>query len=305
MNCAAYSPLNLLMPPNPSNSKSALSRQMQHLRQQVDRIDSRILQLLQQRTKLSTRIGETKRRHRAVIYVPERERQLLARVSRLSKGKLPPRAAASIYREILSSSRAAQGQAPIGLLLASAAAVLPSARWCFGACDEFVSKKTWTELASGLTSGSLTLALLTGGDLARVLQSPKVRRDFLARFAVVGDFFPFLEPKVPLTRRIFMITPRMQGIAGEADRLLILIECKSTVNAVKSLLCAMPDRPIFVENVTLHASSTRYGTAALVRLVLPRLLDGAWVTGRMSAENAAVGLAVSLLGVYPGTENGG
>src|SRR5882762_862622 len=120
MNCAGYSPRNPLMPPNNSNLKSALSRQMPLLRQQVDRIDSRILQLLQQRTKLSGKIGEAKRRGGAVIYVPERERDLLARAIRLSKGKLPARGVAAIYREILSSSRAAQGQAPIGLLRASA-----------------------------------------------------------------------------------------------------------------------------------------------------------------------------------------
>src|SRR5260221_14416347 len=113
MNCAGYSPRNPLMPPNNSNSKSALSRQMQHLRRQVDRTDLKILRLLQQRTKLSQRIGAMKRRHRADIYVPEREREPLARVSRLSRGKLPPAAAAAIYREILSSSGAPQGPAPI------------------------------------------------------------------------------------------------------------------------------------------------------------------------------------------------
>src|SRR5271156_1525293 len=114
-NCGVYSLLKSLMPPNNSNLTSVLSRQMQRLRLQVDRIDLKILQLLQQRTKLSGQIGETKRRHREVIYVPERERELLARVVRLSRGKLPSRAVTAIYREILSGSRAAQGQAAIGL----------------------------------------------------------------------------------------------------------------------------------------------------------------------------------------------
>ncbi len=115
MNCAGSNSLNPLMPhPNNNNSTSALSRQMQRLRQQVDRIDQKLLQLLQQRTKLSGEIGETKRRHGAVIYVPERERELLARIMRLTRGKLPARAVAAVYREILSGSRAAQAQPPIG-----------------------------------------------------------------------------------------------------------------------------------------------------------------------------------------------
>src|SRR5471030_1201566 len=113
------------MPPNNNNLKSALSRQMQRLRQQVDRIDLKMLRLLQQRTKLSGQIGKMKRRHGAVIYVPERERELVTRLTRLNKGQLPPRAIAALYREIMSSSRAAQGQTPIGLLQASAPVVLP------------------------------------------------------------------------------------------------------------------------------------------------------------------------------------
>src|SRR5271170_248127 len=152
-NCAGYNLPKSLMPPNNNNLTSALSRQMQRLRLQVDRIDLKMLQLLQQRTKLSGQIGRMKRRHGAVIYVPERERELVARLTRLSKGEPPARAVAALYREILSSSRAAQGQAPIGLLQASASLVLPASRACFGACDRFSPRKKWAELAEGLHTG--------------------------------------------------------------------------------------------------------------------------------------------------------
>src|SRR5271154_7582035 len=161
MNCAGYSLPKSLMPPNNSNLTSALSRQMRRLREQVDRIDLKMLQLLQQRTKLSGQIGKMKRRHGAVIYVPERERELVARLTRLSKGQPSARAVAALYREILSSSRAAQEQAPIGLLQASAALVLPASNACFGACDRFSPKKSWAELVKGLDTGALSLALLT------------------------------------------------------------------------------------------------------------------------------------------------
>src|ERR1700722_10027278 len=178
MNCAGYSLPKFLMHPNNNNLTSALSRQMQRLRLQVDRIDLKMLQLLQQRTKLSGRIGQMKHRHGAVIYVLERERELVARLTRLSKGRLPARAVAALYREILSSSRAAQGQAPIGLLRASAPLVLPASRACFGACDQFSPKKTWTELAEGLDTGALSLALPTGDDLMNALRTKRGRSRF-------------------------------------------------------------------------------------------------------------------------------
>jgi len=288
------------MPPNNSNSTSALSRQMQRLRTQVDRIDLQILKLLQQRTKLSRRIGDTKRRHGAVIYVPERERELLRRVARRTRGKLPARGAIAIYREILSSSRAAQAQPAIGLLRSSAPAVLPAARWCFGACDEFRSLPTWGKLADGLVQGSLVLALLTGADLLRLLQIPSVRKQFLESLTVIGDFSSSTEMEVPLEQRIFSVTLRGEGTPARADRVLILIECKSTVNAVKSWFNFMPERSHHVEQAVLRSGGgARPAFATLVHLSLAKPLRIAKVTGPLQAA----GVPFAVLGLYHGIED--
>lgn len=263
----------------------------------MDQIDLKILRLLQQRTKLSGQIGQLKRRHGAVIYVPERERELLTHAHRLNKGKISARALAAIYREILSSSRAAQGQPPIGLLKSSASAILPAGRWCFGACDTFLPKKTWTEVAAGLQKGALALALLTGADLARVIQAPQARKRFFSRLTIIGDFPPIRDAKVPLAQRIFIVVPRGKGAAGTANRILILIECKSTVNAVKSLVNSMPDRPLHAEHLALRSQ------AALVRLNLARPIEGIHATSQLLTARKSAALSLRILGVYPGTEN--
>ena len=185
-----------------------------------------------------------KRRHGAVIYVPERERELVARLMSLSKGVPQPRAVAALYREIMSSSRAAQGQAPIGVLLASAPVVIPASHASFGACDQFATAKSWPELANGVLTGALSLALMTGDDLAMALATDRWRREFASQLTVVGDFTPAYETGVPLAHRVFIVTLRGEGPLGEGDRILILIECKSTLNAIKSLLHSMPENPI-------------------------------------------------------------
>jgi hypothetical protein len=231
---------------------------------------------------------------------------LFARVTRLSKGKLPAPAATSIYREILSSSRAAQGQAPIGLLEASASTVLAPGRWCFGACDQFLPKKTWKELAAGLVEGSLALALLTGADLAGLLATPDGWGDFSRHLAVVGDFPPALDPEVTLGERIFIVTPRGHGASCQANRILILIECKSTVNAVKSLFNSMPDRPIHAEQLRLRVQPAREETVAtLARLTWPKLAHGIRLSGELLTARKLAGLDLLILGVYPDTENYG
>ena len=311
MNCAGYSLPKFLMHPNNNNLTSALSRQMQRLRLQVDRIDLKMLQLLQQRTKLSGRIGQMKHRHGAVIYVPERERELVARLIRLSKGRPSARAVAALYREILSSSRAAQGQAPIGLLRASASVVIPAIRACFGACDQFSPQKTWVKLVRGLDTGALSLALLTGDDLAGALQAQRRRNEFFERLTVAGDFSPAFDAKASLARRIFIVTPRGNGAALEVNRILILIECKSTVNAIKSLLRSMPDFPIHAEHLTHRArpgrgrTARRRSAAALVWLTLTRPVDGIRATSHLLSARKSAGVPVSILGIYPGTEDYG
>ena len=203
----------------------------------MDRIDREILRLLQQRNKLSRRIGETKRRHGAVIYVPERERELLRRVDRLSNGKLPKRAALAIYREILSSSRAAQGQGPIGVLEAGAKEMVAAAHGIFGASSEFYFTRRWREIAEPLRKEKLALALLTGAELGKILGSEAERNEFAEKFEVEGDF-PDGGGK-GLEERIFVVTPRRAVGAARGDRALILIECKSTGDAVKRQLKSM------------------------------------------------------------------
>jgi chorismate mutase len=273
---------------------------MQRLRLKVDRIDLKILQLLQQRIKLSTRIGQVKRRHGAAIYVPQREGELRARVTGISRGKLPPQAVDAIYREIFSNSRAVQGQAPIGLLSSSAGEIAAPARWHFGACDKFVVEKTWPELAVGIKSGSLTLGLLTGEDLANILKSTPARQHFVTHFEVMGDFTQGLEMDVPLAERILVVMARNQGVTVPVNQALILIECKSTQNAVKKLANSMSNRPISAEELSIRKPSS-----ALVRLTLPKRVDAAQLLDRMLVAGESLDIQISSLGVYPGTENYG
>ncbi len=273
----------------------------------MDQIDLKILQLLQKRTKLSIQIGEAKHRHHAAVYVPERERELLARINRRSQGKaLSAKAITAIYREILSSSRAAQKQAPVGYLAKSASVVIPPGRWCFGACDEFLPCKSWTDVAAGLASGQLAAALLTGAELAQALKKTKDRHEFLVHFTVVGDLHPALESQVPPDRRIFIVTPRDKGASGMANRALILIECKSTGDALKTLLHSMSDRPLHAELWCLQPASTPRGSgAALALMTFSQPLDGIRVTSALVTAFKGAELSGSILGVYPGTDTYG
>lgn len=270
----------------------------------MDQIDLRILKLLQQRTDLSRQIGKAKRLHRAAIYVPEREHELLVRLIRRSGGKPSAKAIEAIYREIFSSSRDAQGQPEIGLLQASAPAIISPARWYLGACDRFVLKGRWTELAHGLQTGTLTTVLLTGTDLARLLQKTLAFRYFLDHLTIIGDFPAGGGPAFPLSQRVFIVAPQRKKVFLETNRALILIKCKSTANAVKSLLHAMPVHFIQAKSLSLRAKPAP-GTMVfnLVRLTLARPVDGIHAANQLLAASRAADLSLSILGTYLGTED--
>ena len=281
------------MPTNNSNSMSALSRQMKRYRSQLDRIDTGILNLLQQRNNLSRRIGEAKRKHGAVIYVPERERELLRRMEELAGRYLPPRTVSGIYREILSSSRAAQRAGPIGLNHARAADLILPARWCFGSCDDFVSFPSWKELADGLLRNELAMALVTVPDLQTILRRGPSRQDFLSRFFVAGDFSLPFDENPTFAHRVFIVTPREGRAFTAAERMVFLIECKFTDDAVKRWIKGMSKRSVQVDYQDVNTGKA----GLLVRLDAPTPL---------TVEQALEGLGdvpTSVLGVYGGFED--
>lgn len=272
----------------------------------MDKIDQKLLRLLQQRIKLSGQIGKMKRRHHAAVYVPERERELIARLTLRSKGKLPPEVITSLYREIMSHSRAAQGQGPVGLLKASSNVVLPAAHLAFGSWDQFSIAKTWPEMAKGLADGKLSAALITGTDLVRALQSPRWRTYFCKRLDIVGDFIPVPMQKTPVAERIFIVTPQPAQPPRKTSRVVILMECKSTLNAIKSLLRTMPTKSIHAEPLIRRALPSRPGSAvALALLTLDKAVSGQQAIDLLVAARNATGIPVSILGLFAVSEDYG
>ena len=240
-----------------------------------------MLRLLRQRTSLSGEIGQAKRRHGAEIYVPDRERELLIRVTAMAEGKLPAAAVTAIFREILSSSRAAQGQPPIGLLASSAAQIEARARCHFGACDAFVTVRDWRELSRQLRAGKLAVGLLTFKDLADALRDP-----YAGGLAVLSDFSDSIGGR-SLGDGVFVVKPAWPAPVG--NRALILIECKPTLNAVKSRVSAMPRAPKLIQFTSLPGRGRKPLTLAALTFGRPVNGDDLTVKGK------PIGL---VLGIY-------
>lgn len=79
-------------------------KELEKLRKEIDEIDDRILKLLNDRSNIVLDIAHIKRNENARFYSPERERQILERLTSLNKGPFPNETLKVIYREILSAS---------------------------------------------------------------------------------------------------------------------------------------------------------------------------------------------------------
>ena len=73
-------------------------------RAKINIIDTEIINLLDQRSKVSLAIGGYKRKRNLAVYVPSREKVILDRLSKKSK-LLPKESIISIYKSIFKASR--------------------------------------------------------------------------------------------------------------------------------------------------------------------------------------------------------
>jgi chorismate mutase / prephenate dehydratase len=77
---------------------------VEKFRKEIDTIDNEILTLLNKRSHIVLEIAHIKRNENAKFYSPERERQILERLTSLNQGPFPNETLKVIYREILSAS---------------------------------------------------------------------------------------------------------------------------------------------------------------------------------------------------------
>jgi chorismate mutase/prephenate dehydratase len=119
---------------------------MQDYRQAIDKLDTQIVKLLNERTRQVLEIGAIKVKAGQEIYAPQRERAVLERICRLNKGPLPGEALRAIYREIMSSALAAEKPMSIAYLGPEATFTHQAALHRFGTSLTYNPLKTIAEV---------------------------------------------------------------------------------------------------------------------------------------------------------------
>lgn len=126
------------------------------LRSEIEKIDARIVELLNRRTELSIRIGAAKRATRCAFFAPAREEELLrslVELNRKTPGPLKKTDLHAIYREIFSRSRTHQKRLTIGYAGGWTARLAAQLR--FGSGEKYVELPSAKTLADALRQGKV------------------------------------------------------------------------------------------------------------------------------------------------------
>lgn len=108
------------------------------LRAHIDRIDEKLLALLNRRARLAMQIGRRKHHTRTSIYNPEREKRILERVVALNTGPLNATSVRPIFREIISACLSLEKQLRVACLGPLGTFSHQAVRQQFGAGSEVI-----------------------------------------------------------------------------------------------------------------------------------------------------------------------
>lgn len=89
-------------------TKQDALRVLEECRLRIDELDLRILELLNERTRVVERIGEVKQAVGLPIYEPKREDQVYANVTGNNGGPLPAEAVKRVFERIIDEMRTVQ-----------------------------------------------------------------------------------------------------------------------------------------------------------------------------------------------------
>ena len=127
------------MPPDMAENSQIDAQQqaLQPLREKIDSLDRRIVELLNERAKVVVEVGHVKRRHAGAIFAPDREQRVLEQVRRYNKGPLLDVTLEAIWREMISGSYALERPLRIGYLGPPGSFSHLAARLRFGASVQY------------------------------------------------------------------------------------------------------------------------------------------------------------------------
>ncbi|MBI3395968.1 MAG: prephenate dehydratase [Spirochaetia bacterium] len=185
------------------------------IRQQIDDVDRRLVQLILDRAELAKKVGDEKRKTGQPVYRPDREKEVYQNVLRQAKDRpiLRDRVLEDIYREIINASHTVEGGPAVAYLGPPASFSHLAARMRFGSALRSAPQDSIPDVFRSVEAGSVDYGMVPV-DNTREGSVGYTMDSLLTTSAVVyAEMYLRVEAcllhheKVPLTeiRRLYML----------------------------------------------------------------------------------------------------
>jgi chorismate mutase/prephenate dehydratase len=149
---------------------------IEELRNQINKIDLELVELLNERARIVVEIGKLKNKTGKPVYSPDREKEVLATVTKANKGPLPDKCLTAIWRELMSGSFALERPLRVGYLGPGGSFSHSAAMLKFGQSVEYESLADITSIFDEVSKGHCDLGLApientTGGGVIETLDA--------------------------------------------------------------------------------------------------------------------------------------
>jgi len=111
---------------------------IEELRNKIDKIDNKILSILNKRMGLVHDVGLIKKKNQEPIYRPEREKEIISKLKQASKGKMDKDAITAIFQEIFAVSRNLESRELISYLGPEGSFTHQAAESNFGSFSSYI-----------------------------------------------------------------------------------------------------------------------------------------------------------------------
>ncbi len=212
------------------------------LRAEIDRIDDRILDLLNRRASLAIDIGVLKAENKREFYSPERERQIYQRLIKNNKGPFPNTALRSVFREIISASLSLEQPLKVAYLGPKATFTHIACMKHFGLSARFIPRKDIADVFNDVERGRVECGVVPIENSTEGVVTHTLDMFLDSNLKITAEIL--LEISLSLLSR----TGRMEDIKRIYSHPHAIAQCKEWLN--KNL----PDIPIFDTSSTASAA---------------------------------------------------
>jgi len=241
------------------------SRALESLRAKIDRVDKRLVDLLNERARLVVEVGSVKRGSDTPIYAPHREAQVLQRAIDANTGPLPDRTIEGVYRELMSGSFALERPLRIGYLGPRGSYSHQASVRQFGSSVEFVDLRKIEDVVTEVRRGHAHYGLVPiensiGGGITETL-------DALWRHA--GKVWVYAEVQIAV-RHMFLSDAEPVDIRRIHSKPEVFEQCRGWLDANYPHAALCPDastsravQTALEENATARSIGAAPGSAAI------------------------------------------